>query len=1080
MRGMTADRRLGAALRRAALAFLTCLLWPALSMGQSTSSILGTARDVSGGVLPGVLIEASSPAIIEGTKSATTDGAGQYRIIDLRPGTYTITFTLSGFRIVRQEGVVLDADESRTVNVELTLSGVTQTVTVSAAPPVVDVSTTQRVTSLDREVIDNLPLGNNIWELAQVIPGIDILANFTDSSQTSSVGGSQGVTQPFMIARGQAFNNVMADGMNVNGLEGSGVVQAYFNNAQFAQVTFSTSGATADRSSGAVTVNMIPREGGNRFSGDARVSYRPKPRDGWITDNEARLNAMGKTGTASLRYLSDETISQGGPIIRNGLWFFGSYHQFNTSNNVDGTLFDDGSQAYSDQWNKQAVVRLTWQAAPRHKLSGSYERTNQLISHQMVAGTDPETASTRRTTPDYSVLAVKLTSTLTNRFLLEGGISFNREFRNEFGQPGVKKERGTPEWYASASRFTTGARTTAPGIFQQSWPDRYNYQASVTNVTGGHQIKAGGQWQWGRIFRSREANADLSQQYDQQTLVGAERVLSVPDNVVVANTPTSSKLRLNKDVAMYVQDSWRVRGLTLNVGLRWEHVNASVDPWSAPEGRFVPRRDVPGLYNIPDVYDWAPRLTAVYDLFGNSRTAIKYGWNRFNRGLATSIANSADVLGLQTATLNWEDANGDDIAQGGRTFIYNADGTVTPVNCVFGTPGCEIDMTGLDPTGRVFGTPAAQDQYQGFPRTWVMEHLIEVQHALTRRVSVTGSWVRSSAHDLTKTVNLLVQEGDYVPMRIYNPIDGTPITLWSVKDSATRARLRTADSSLTYVEPLRRNIYQQWSFEYRARLFPGASIFGGLTMERTDDKNCGSSVPGVVVAPTTLRFCDDWALDGIDDNGVFEQPSGPADPGWRLPWAADFRTSVSMPLPWYGITVGVTYLNNDVGTVSPFYSIVPGTGATGTRYPDGLSTPGSASATRKTAGQPTPACPTAYGCVPGAFVIPSACTTSCQPGQYVNLGAAATTAVTFALNPVGRIRKERLQQVDLRISKSFRARAGARNVSILPTFEAYNIFNANTIFGHQSASYAVNSGVYLIPSGTLSPRIIGFGAQVRW
>ena len=211
-----------------------------------------------------------------------------------------------------------------------------EVLTVSGTAPVVDVHNAVKVTSLDRATIDNLPLGNNIWEMAQMIPAIDIFGSFT--AQASSVGGNNGTNQIYMSVHGSdsAQNIVMVDGMTVSGLELERHLQAYFNNDMNSEVTYQTSGISADRSGGGVTVNMIPREGGNRFSGDGKVSVRPND---WIGDNHSgRLGNMGVTGHSSLKYLADETISQGGPILRNKLWFFASFHQFNTSEFIDATL----------------------------------------------------------------------------------------------------------------------------------------------------------------------------------------------------------------------------------------------------------------------------------------------------------------------------------------------------------------------------------------------------------------------------------------------------------------------------------------------------------------------------------------------------------------------------------------------------------------------------------------------------------------------------------------------------------------------------------------------------------------------
>ena len=160
------------------------------------------------------------------------------------------------------------------------------------------------------------------------------------------------------------------------------------------------------------------------------------------------------------------------------------------------------------------------------------------------------------------------------------------------------------------------------------------------------------------------------------------------------------------------------------------------------------------------------------------------------------------------------------------------------------------------------------------------------------------------------------------------------------------------------------------------------------------------------------------------------------------------------------MTLGVTYLNNDEGAFQPTYAIVPGTSVAATRYPDGA-----ANSTRKVANQPAPPCPTQAGCVPGALVLPS--------GFILPLGA---TSITVPLEPPGVTRRERLQQLDLRLSKTFRF----DRLTVGPTLDVYNALNSDKIFNYLSANYANTSGTYLVPSGILLGRVIGLGALVRW
>src|SRR5262249_6229457 len=301
-------------------------------------------------------------------------------------------------------------------------------------------------------------------------------------------------------------------------------------------------------------------------------------------------------------------------------------------------------------------------------------------------------------------------------------------YTNEY-RPGVAQIRGTPEWFAHASRseLDLGGRKTAATVQLSHSPARYNVQAAATYVTGSHNIKFGFQRTWGTFLHTYDANADLTQQYRSN---GTGVPYTVPNSVVIRNTPlTSFGERLNYDLGIFAQDAWTLRRLTINAGLRWEALNAQVLEGDAPAGRFVPARHFDAIENVPDWRDWAPRFAAVYDLFGTAKTAVKFSLNRYNQQRTTGIADtynglvSATSTGLVSATsssLAWTDLNKDDIAQGTR-------------GCVYQTPGCEINFAQLPAN---FGT-ASLNRYGNFPRTWNLESAVELQHELMPRLSVS-------------------------------------------------------------------------------------------------------------------------------------------------------------------------------------------------------------------------------------------------------------------------------------------------------------------------------------------------------
>src|SRR6059036_1839118 len=261
----------------AATVFAVLVLLMALpNPARAQSAIAGVVKDSSGAVLPGVTVEASSDVLIEKSRSVTTDGSGQYKIVDLRPGIYTVTFTLPGFQTLKRDQVDLPSDFTSVINADLKVGAVEESVTVSASSPVVDVQNASHMSVLNRDAMDEIPTGRTIQGLGQLIVGVNL--------SLPDTAGARGMQQTYMSTHGQsaANNTVMVDGMMVNGLMSDGAVQSYFNDQMSQEVAYQTSGIGAETSAGGVRLNMIPKEGGNRFSGSFSGAYRPGK---WQGDN---------------------------------------------------------------------------------------------------------------------------------------------------------------------------------------------------------------------------------------------------------------------------------------------------------------------------------------------------------------------------------------------------------------------------------------------------------------------------------------------------------------------------------------------------------------------------------------------------------------------------------------------------------------------------------------------------------------------------------------------------------------------------------------------------------------------------
>jgi hypothetical protein len=863
------------------------------------SAIVGVVKDSSGAAMPGVTVEAASDVLIEKVKSAISDGDGAYRIADLRPGTYSVTFTLPGFKTFRRDGLQLPSEFTATLNAELGVGALEETITVTGASPVVDVTSTAKTSVLNREAIDLIPTGRSIQGLAQLVVGVSL--------SLPDTGGARAMQQTYMSTHGMSTSNttVLVDGMQTNGLQSDGAVQSYYNDAMNAEMSFQSAAIGAETSSGGVRLNMIPREGGNQFHGDFKAASRP---GSWQSSNLTdRHLAKNLTAGNAIDRIIDYTASIGGPVKKDKVWFFTSARYFSVNNFIANTFMDDGSQGIDDQFIRSAMARLTWQVTPRNKISAYGDEIDKYRGHDMQSNYDPETAATVWNSPAYHTMAIKWTSPVTSSLFLEAGMSNNTEYYTNEYREGIEKPSFSQEWYNNAAHneLDLGGYTKAGPTNTTESPKALYWNAAATYVTGDHTIKVGANMRWGTFVHTRLANADLVQQYRGTAAVNAvpgcvndpacvqSKRWTVPDTVLIRNSPLVYGERLNKDLGIYIQDTWRVQRLTANVGIRWETLNASVMAGESPAGRFVPARSFPEIKDVPDWNDFAPRLGLVYDLFGNGKTAIKYSLNRYNLSRTTGIAANYNPLLSQTMSLPWVDKNRDDIAQGS-------------LRCDFTSPDCEINFATLPANYGI----AALNEYGKYPRTWNLESGLEVSHELLGGLSVTGSWWKGDFHNITNTVNTAYSAADYTPYTWYNPQTGQPFTVYARNVTRPTHNLDTFD-------PERRDVYESYNFESRWRIPHGGQISGGLSIERERIKSCTSPDDPNYISGTAgngLALCDDFKLD--------------------IPWRPQVKISGTKEIG-YGINVSMSFQNNS----SPTSSITMAATRGSTRYPANCPSP---------------------------------------------------------------------------------------------------------------------------------------------
>ena len=488
--------------------FASVLLSPLPAAAQS--AIAGDVTDATGAVLPGVTVEASSPALIEQTRSVVTDANGRYRIVDLRPGAYKVTFTLTGFSTLVRDGIMLESEFTATVNVQLRVGGLEETITVAGASPIVDAQSTMSRTVLSTAQIEALPTGRSYQTLAATIPALgSALAGRFD------VGGASQMWQGTVVAYGSLSGDMAleVDGMSVSTLLSTGNISGvYHNQGAYQEMSYQVVAGSAESQTGGVRVNMIPKEGGNRFAGDGVALYSNRHLQ--AENNDDALRAKGLTVPPNLYELYDYNASLGGPIRKDKFWFFFSTRRWGATNYVLNQFFPDGSPAVDRTKIKAFTTRLTAQLNPKNKVTVLYDALPKYRDYfGSESGTIALEGAGNQDMYGYDAQA-KWTSTLTNRLLVEAGFSQNYLGYNLKYQKGVDRPSATDPW-GDISKADVAIQTRS--VYNAATTEFYNpfvakqVVASVSYVTGSHSLRIGLQDKFGWIKNTVRQNANLVQ-----------------------------------------------------------------------------------------------------------------------------------------------------------------------------------------------------------------------------------------------------------------------------------------------------------------------------------------------------------------------------------------------------------------------------------------------------------------------------------------------------------------------------------------------------------------------------------------
>ena len=871
------------------LALACVFLLPSLALAQG--QIVGQVKDESGAILPGVTVEAASPALIEKVKTGVTDEQGRYRIVDLRPGTYKLTFTLTGFTTLTREGLQLNADATLNVNADMKVGSLEETITVSGAAPQVDVQQASRVTNITRDVIDSLPVSRNVMSIGVLAPGV--------RASSPDIGGSNMTEQVSLRAHGLSGvdGEQLVEGMSIQSYEGAS--QSYFDDMLQSEISVMTAAIPADTTGGGIRLNSILKDGGNQMSGQIFIGGS----DGsWQANNiDDKLRARNIQSANGVQHVQQFTGSVGGPLVKDKIWWIiAARHQSSdqrVANVPEHFLAPDGTplRGIADNYVRGPSVRVSWQATQKNKLAMFGQRWWKRKGLDFAYPTDPRASTFRDPHHAHHFVGdMKYTSTLTNKLLLEVGYATDAFYWLGSSAPGTTVTTPfTPLWYASARR-TDNANNINPqcaypqgctawiynGLDERQENRRNTSMAALSYVTGSHNLKFGFQHEWGPDGRKGSANADLIENY----------ASGKPSNVTVRNTPYIAPGNIDYDNALYAMDSWTIKRLTLNPGIRVHWFQVSVSEVSMAAGRFAPARFFPEKTLIHWGPDTAPRFSAAYDLFGNGKTALKFSASKYYRRYdADPFMVYADA-GSRTENRNWFDCDINAAGTGCSTLALATNGD-----------GIAQDNE-IGPGTNNFGARADRSPGPDFKRQYNWEFTSGVQHQVAPRLAVGWMMYKRRVGNISVADKTQISPADYTSFTLPMPDFSNDPTLAGVLNASETLTVYNLNSAKRGVfnapivdisAPNDRSLYTGFETNFSLRI-PGTTLFGSWTAEHNMSVFCDNNDD-----PNGVSTNDLYAGFTVSAGGRYCDQRQ-----FHIPMRHEFKLAGNYPVPKIGIDFG--------------------------------------------------------------------------------------------------------------------------------------------------------------------------------